>query len=222
MRIDALEYRVIDALDDRLGSMGWERLGGVDFEDKVSTYSRMAACSISHRIIVSWSEIIAGFSYSPVMSVRHSVVNLLAARFAGQVDSEETSTFGRSLISLLPSGLPADRVTTWWVRSEEDVDPVVEKISADVERYGLPFLQRYRDLDDIISHLEGEQRHQVLSGYLAIACGLAERQTQAERALAEYAEASHDQRGPMLRQSQDFLREFTVHFGFGFEFLPGN
>ena len=116
----------------------------------------------------------------------------------GYLETGRTATFGRSLIDLLPHISPTDMADRWLVRSEADADSVTHKAAGDLDSYGLPFLRSFRNLDDVISYLENED--QMLSVHLAVACGIAGRQAQAEDALRDYANASQDQRGPMLRQ----------------------
>jgi hypothetical protein len=220
MRLDTLGNSAAGALAAQLESSGWRRVGQVYDEPGVAGFARQEVEDIAYQLDLLWDVKLDSVNFSIILGVRHVELNTLVSRFMGRASAGRTATFGRSLIDLLPHIVPAELANRWRVRSAAGVESFVETAAGDVEGYGLPFLRNFRNLDDIISHLAAEKRYQMMSGQLAVAYGLASRWAQAEDALHEYANVAESQRGPMLRQSENFLSNFAEHFGFGSDFLP--
>ena len=219
MRLNALESLAFGSFMDRLLDSGWQRAGQATDEPGLASFDREEVQDVAYQLDVLWDAVFGGIKFTLLLGVRHLEVSALVSRFMGYAETGRTATFGRSLIDLLPHISPIDVADRWLVRSEADVDSVTQRAAGDLDGYGLPFLRSFRNLDDVISYLENEDRYQMLSAHLAVACGIAGRQAQAEDALRDYANASQDQGGSMLRQSQDFLSNFVQHFGFGGEFV---
>lgn len=219
MRLDALESSAAEAMVSRLQSAGWCRIDQTDDEPGIAAFDRQEVERVMYQLDLLWDAKLDGVDFSLILGVRHLELSALVSRFMGRAATARTAVFGRSLIDLLPHLSPIDLVNRWQVRVMADIELVAEKVAGELEGYGLPFLRSFRNLDDIISYLETEKRYQMMSGQLAVACGIVERRAQAEDALREYADAARIQQGPILLQSQNFVSSFVKYFGFGSEFL---
>jgi hypothetical protein len=157
--------------------------------------------------------------FAPTVGAQHAETGRLVAEFLGLPPSagENLSSTGVVLADVLYTrgvALTASR-ERWQITSPQQGDAVAEQVYKDVVEYGVPELSAIRSLDDLIERLHGQRRHQIQSGHLAVACGLAGRQPQAESALREFAEPAQEQEGPLLEQTRGFVTRFVEHFGFG-------
>ena len=218
MWLDALESFAEESLANVLQDTGWLAGEQLDDESGVVAFARQEVEDVVYQLDLLRDVKVDSINFSVILGVRHVELSVLVSRLLGRAGVGRAATFGRSLIDLLPHISPADLANRWRVRSEVNLEVVVEKAIGDLETFGMPFLRSFRNLEDIILYLETERRYQMMSGQLAVACGLAGRRSEAEDALREYVNAAQNQRGAMLQQSQNFLSNFTDHFGFGTEF----
>jgi hypothetical protein len=157
-----------------------------------------------------------GIVMYPMLGVQHPEASRLARQFLGLPPGigAGISIFGRSLPDLLREhGREVIPSTRWLIHSAEDVAPVTDVCRQDIEFYGIPFLQRFRTIGDVIFHLERQQPSQQNNGLLAITRALAGSFTEASVALRAYAAEAQSQQPPMSTQSWRFVQLFTEHFG---------
>lgn len=160
--------------------------------------------------------------FSPNVGVQHAATSRLVAEFLGLQSSvgDSLCSIGMALADILNrNGISVASFQRWRIASFGELRPVLEAIYSDVVEYGISEFSEIRSLDGFIERLQAQSRHQTLSGHLAVACGIADRRTQAESALREYFDSSRGQRGFVLQQTRAFVSKFTEYFGFGSECL---
>lgn len=95
-----------------------------------------------------------GLSLGPSIGVRHAKVAGLVARFYGLAD--EADMVGASLADLFcAEGRDNGLLPRWSVFPGDNLTTVTRALVSDIELHGIPFLERFSSLRDMVSYLEG-------------------------------------------------------------------
>lgn len=205
--MQSIEEQVLAAIQARLAESGWVRPDG-HAELFVKSMSSDIHCQI-------WLDMSVDSDGSlliwPTVSVRHSEIGRLEQRFLESPESPHLATIGCSLDTLLHDH---GRVVEdeWVVRSLSDIDRASAAVCADLEAYGIPFLESFATLDDVVAYLGEGSGPDDRDRKLAIGCILLGRESETKAVLRRLAARAHEH-GPLVAvQTQRFLSSFLRHF----------
>ncbi|MBO3744205.1 hypothetical protein [Actinoplanes flavus] len=158
-------------------------------------------------------------TFSPTVGTGHRELGRLCNEFMGRPPSAGSpGALGTAvdLGSLLyADGLSAASFTRWRVSSEDEVDTGTAVLLEDLAGDGMPFMQRFASLGDIIAWTYVNRGYQARDGILAVACALDGREAEAAEVIGDYAAYGTDQVGRLLEQTTRFVQNFVGHFGIG-------
>jgi hypothetical protein len=164
-----------------------------------------------------------GATFSPVIAAGHLELGRLCDKFMGrrpQTGLGAAVGTAAGLADLLyAAGVSVASLTRWTIPSENDVDAVCDGLLNDLDTYGMPFLQQFTALGDVITWIYAHRGYQARDGILATACALDGRQAEAATVIEDYGAYGADQVGRMLEQTTGFVQHFVDHFGIGTDVL---
>ncbi|WP_460492039.1 hypothetical protein [Dactylosporangium cerinum] len=164
-----------------------------------------------------------GVTFNPVVAVGHLELGRLCDAFMGRRPEEglgvAVGTAAGLQDLLYADGISLASLTRWAIHSENEVDSGSDVLLKDLDTYGMPFLEQFTGLGDVITWTYANRGYQARDGILAVACALDGREGEAVAAIEDYAAYGADQVGRMLEQTTGFVQRFVDHFSIGADAL---
>jgi hypothetical protein len=201
-----LTERFLARFAERAAAGGW-RVDTVD-DDDFAGFTRGGGLEVEAQLGLDLTPRDFGLSLNPSLGVRHSGVGDLAARLLGFGGGAAQA--GATLVDLVYEAGRRDLM--WVVESEDDIDPVVQSVLADLETYGEPFFARFTSLSDLIDNLERSATTTVPFAYLAVAHAISGNTAQVSAVLRRMADWAAQQPPLVAQQAERFLAEFGAYF----------
>jgi len=154
-----------------------------------------------------------GLSLNPSVSVRHETISRLAAQFYGVADG--ASIVGASLADLFDAeGREGGLVPRWSVFPSDDLAVAARSVASDIQRYGVPFLERFASLHEVVSYLEARApKSRFDLGHLAIAYAELGDMPRCESRIISYSSLIVGQPPFVAEQAEKFVTNFRWHYG---------
>ncbi|GIF72527.1 hypothetical protein [Asanoa siamensis] len=169
-----------------------------------------------------------GTTFNPVVGAGHLELGRLFEGFLGLRPRDglaaAVGTAAGLQDLLYADGISLASLTRCVIHSEDEVDAGSDLLLQDLDSYGMPFLEQFTGLGDVITWTYANRGYQARDGVLAVACALDGREAEAVAVIEDYAAYGADQVGGMLEQTTRFVRRFVDHFTIGADArrrLPG-
>ncbi|MEV4511575.1 hypothetical protein AB0K00_21690 [Dactylosporangium sp. NPDC049525] len=216
--MQALRDEVVDRIGAAFVERGWQLWDEAGRETPTLTLSRPN--DVIHSIaLTSLPLSFGGVRFSPSLEVAHVDVSRLAAAFAGRSWSGagDTSLFGTTLATLVRAGGDLKQSAVGWtIESRSDVEPAVDAMFGNIKIHGMAYLNRFRDLEDLISWMRADKGYQILVGNLAVALAVSGASEEAAQTLHDYvAFVARMPPGVLRDRTRSFVEAFAAHFGYG-------
>ncbi len=148
---------------------------------------------------------------APAVSVRSDLASQLYGLFF-ELYGTAAGAIGSTLSELLSARGIEFPETRWLASSEDDIKPMVARFCSDVAEFGLPFVQPYTTLSDIIEYLIQVGVDEYKRPYLAVMYAVDGR---LEDALEElrHVKLAADQEPPLVSSETNcFINNFLRHY----------
>lgn len=178
-------------------------------DDEFIIFAKPVTSEIMAELGLDLTERDFGLSLNPTISVRHSQVSGLHARFFGF--EHGVSQVAASLSDLARAAGRGGGVM-WTVESADEVHDVVGEVLNDVSELGQPFFSRYSSVSSLVRHLEESAKTNLDLAQLSIAYALAGDLPAVDSVLSQLDEVANGQPSPIATQTTRFLTAFRAHF----------
>jgi len=195
-----------------LGRQGWT-FAPDDDEEEYALFSMPRSGGLVYCVGLDLTPRDYGLSLNPSVSVRHETISRLAAQFYGL--AEGASLVGVSLADLFDAqGREGGLVPRWSVFLGDDLAVVARAVASDIERYGVPFLERFASLSEVVLYLETrEPKSRFDMGHLAIAYAELGEMSRCESIVVQFSSSIIGQPPFVAEQAERFVTNIRRHYG---------
>ncbi|MEV6350326.1 hypothetical protein [Actinoplanes sp. NPDC051851] len=195
-----------------LGRHGWE-FAPNDEEEDYAFFFMSKSDGLVYCVGLDLTPRDYGLSLNPSVSVRHEAISRLAAQFYGL--AEGASIVGASLADLFDAqGREGGLVPRWTIFPSDDLAVVARLVASDIERYGVPFLERFDSLSEVVFYLEErEPKSRFDLGNLAIVYAELGDMSRCESIIVRFSSSIIGQPPFVTEQAEHFVTNIRRHYG---------